>query len=127
MHRPVNVTLEGYAVVVNFAGLRQREDLKAARVGQHGSPPLHELVQTAHVAHELVAGTQVEMIGVAQDKRGIDILEMFGREGFNRRLRANRREDWRGEVAVRGSEDARAGAVVFGGDGELEHWGDYTG
>ena len=61
------------------------------------------------------------MIGVAQDERGIDILEVFGREGLDGRLRANGREDGRDEVAVRGGEESRAGAVVFGGDLEVKH------
>lgn len=67
------------------------------------------------------------MIGVAQDERGVDVLKMFGREGLDRCLRANRREDGSEEVAVRCGEDARAGAVVAGGDGILEHEGNYNG
>ena len=62
------------------------------------------------------------MIGVAQHKRGIDILEVFGREGLDRRLRANGRKDRRDEVAVRCGEYARAGAVAARSNGELEHW-----
>jgi hypothetical protein len=52
----VHVGLEDDAIVVNFAGLGQREDLVAARVGQHGSRPLHKLVQAAHLTHQFVAG-----------------------------------------------------------------------
>ena len=52
---------------------------------------------------------------------------MFGSEGLDRRLRANGREDRGEEVAVRGGEDARAGAVVFGGDLEFKHRADYNG
>ena len=127
MRGAVNVTLEGDAVVVNFAGLRKREDLKTARVGEHGPLPLHELVQAAHVAHEFVAGAQVEMIGVAQYERSIDILEMFGREGLDRCLCAHGREDGCAQVAVRGGKNARTGAMIFGCDGELEHGGNYNG
>ena len=100
---------------------------KATRVSEHGTLPLHELVQAAHVAHKFVAGTQVEMIGVAQHERGVDILEMFGRESLDCCLRANGREDRREEVAMRGEENPCAGAVVFCSDLELEHAGDYTG
>ena len=121
MRRAVDVTLEGHAVVVDCAGLCQREDLEAARIGEYGEGPTHELMQATHVTHDLVAGTQVEMVGVAQDERGIDLLELFGREGLDRRLRADRREDRCEQVAVRGGEDAGAGAVVFGSDLELEH------
>ena len=61
------------------------------------------------------------MIGVAQDERGIDVLEMFGREGLDRRLRADRCEDRGDEVAVRGGENSRAGAIISGGDLKFEH------
>lgn len=95
--------------------------MKAARVGEHGTLPLHEFVQAAHLAHEFVAGTQVKMIRVAQHERGVDVLEMFRRESLDRRLRADRREDGRDEVAVRRGENPCASAVVFGGDLKGEH------
>ncbi|SRR5258706_7542741 len=88
--------------------------------------PLHELVQTAHIADEFVAGTQIEMIGIAQDERGFDVLEMLGREGLDRCLRTHRREDRRDEVAMRSGKNPRAGAVVFGLDLEFKHRTDYT-
>jgi len=124
MRRAVNVTLEGHAIIINLAGLRQRKNLKAAGVGEHGTRPLHELVQAAHVAHEFVAGTQVEMIGVTQHERGMDVFEMFGRERLDGGLRADRREDRREQIAMRRGEDSRAGAVVFSGDGEVKHLAD---
>lgn len=127
MRRAVNVTFEGHAVVVNFARLREREDLESARVRQHGTRPLHETVQSAHFSHEVVAGAEVEMIGVAQHERGVDVLEMFGREGFDGGLCADRREDGREQVAVRGGERPRAGASIAGGEGEIEHGEDYNG
>jgi len=99
--------------------------LKATRVREHGTMPLHELVQAAHVADEFVAGTQIEMIGIAQDKRSVDVLEVLGRESLDRRLRANGREDWRDEVTMRRGKYPCAGSVVFGGDLELEHRVDY--
>ena len=121
MRRTVNVTLEGHAVIVYFTRLRQRENLESTRVGEHGAMPLHELVQAAHVADKFIPGAQIKMIGVAQDERCVDVLEVFGREGLDRRLRAHRREDRRDEVAVRGSEDSRAGTFVCGSDLEFKH------
>lgn len=97
--------------------------MKAARVGEHGTLPLHELVQAAHVAHEFVAWTQVKMIGVTQHERGVDVFEMLRRESLDRRLCADGREDRREEVAMRRGENPRAGAIVFGGDLEGEHRG----
>ena len=120
------MTLESDTVIINFTGLCKGEDLKATGVGEHRTMPLHELVQAAHVAHELIAGTQIEMIRVAQDERDIDILEMFRREGLDCRLRANRREYRCEQVAVWCGENPSAGAVVFGCDLKFEHRGDYN-
>ena len=61
------------------------------------------------------------MISIAQYKRGVDVLEVFGCEGFDGCLCANGREDRREEIAVRCGEDPRAGAIVFSCDGEGEH------
>src|SRR5687767_10915580 len=61
------------------------------------------------------------MIGVAQDERGVDILEMFRREGLDCCLCANRSEDRCEKITMRGSENPGAGAVVFGGDLEFKH------
>jgi hypothetical protein len=102
MRRTVDVTLEGHAVFVDLAGLRERKNLKAARVGQHGVMPLHEPVQPAHIADEFIAGAQVEMIGVAQDQRSVDVFEMLGREGFDSGLRSHGGKDRRDQVAMRG-------------------------
>jgi hypothetical protein len=123
MRRTVNVTLEGDAVIVDFAGLREGEDLKAARIGEHGARPLHELMQAAHITDKFVAGAQIEMIGVAQDQRSIDVFEMLGRKRLDRGLRADRREDRREQIAMRSGEEAGAGTVVSGRDGEFKHQG----
>ena len=64
------------------------------------------------------------MISVAQDECGMDVLEMFGRERLDRGLRTDRRKDRREQVTMRRGEDARAGAVVSGGDLEFKHRAD---
>jgi len=115
------MAFECHTIIVDFAGLRKRENLKTTRVGEHGTMPLHELVQATHVAYEFVAGAQVEMICVAQHERGIDVLKMFGCESLDCRLCANRREHRRKEVAMRCGEDSRPGTIVFGSDSKFEH------
>lgn len=127
VRRAINVTLEGHTVVIYFARLHEREDLKAARVGEHRIMPLHEFVQATHIPHQLIAGTQVEMIGVAEHERGMDVFQMFGREGLDRCLRADRRENGREEIAVRHAKGSRAGAPLFCSEREFKHEGDYTG
>ena len=66
------------------------------------------------------------MIGITQDERGVDVLEMFGRESLDRRLRADRCEDRREEVTVRRGENARAGMLIFGGDLKVKHRANYN-
>ena len=100
--------------------------MNAARVGEHGTRPLHELMQAALVSDELIAGAQVKMKSISQHQRGIDIFEMFGCERFSRGLLADRREDRREQVTVRCGEDAGAGAVVLSSDGKGKHIIDYN-
>ena len=121
MRRTVDVTLEGHAFVINLAGLRQRKNLITARVGQQGARPAHKAMQAAKLGDQIVAGTQVKMIGVTQYQRGIYILEMFGRKSLDSGLRANRREDRRNNIAVTRVENTHPGAVVFGCNLEFKH------
>jgi len=127
MRRAINVTLEGHAFIVYLAGLRQREDLEAARIGKHGIRPAHEPMQATQPSHHVVPGTQVEVICIAQHERGAQLLDLCGRESLDRCLRADGGEDRCGKVAMGCGEDSRASAVVFGCDGEIEHEGDYNG
>src|SRR6185503_5667621 len=101
--------------------------LEPARVGEHGTVPLHEFVQATQVTHQLVTGAQIKMIGVAQHQRGMDIFEVLRGQGLDRCLRPHRREDRCEQVAVRCSKNPRAGTVVFGSDLEFEHATNYTG
>ncbi len=66
------------------------------------------------------------MIGVAQDKRGVDVPEMFGREGLDRCLRAYGCKDRGDQITMRRCENSRTGAIVFGCDSEVKHWADYN-
>jgi len=63
----VQVRAETDALVGDLAELAEREDLKAAGIREQGARPTDEFVQAAHAADGLVAGAQVEVIGVAQD------------------------------------------------------------
>ena len=83
--------------------------------------PLHEFMQATHVAHKLIAGTQIEVIGIAQYQRGMDIFEMLRGKGLDRCLCADRCKNRCDEIAMRGSEDSSAGAVVFRSYPEFEH------
>ena len=83
--------------------------------------PLHELMQPAHIAHEFIAGAQIEVVSVAQHKGSVDAFEVLGCQRFNSCLRTDRGEDRCGKVAMRCGKYPRAGAVIFGSDFEFKH------
>ena len=73
-----------------------------------------------------VARAQEQMVGVAEDDAGLEIIpEIALGEAFDGRLGADRHEDGRGDVAVLGVENAGAGAR-YRAFGE-EFKGDLTG
>ena len=58
------------------------EDLEAAGVGEQGARPGHEAVQATETADGLVAGAEVEVIGVGEEDVGAsgvraDLFEEF--------------------------------------------------
>jgi hypothetical protein len=68
-------------------------------------------VESAEVADELVARAKEEVIRIAEDDGGAKVFgEVALREAFDGGLRTDGHEDGRGDVAVFGVEDARAGA-----------------
>ncbi len=111
MRAAVEVRSKRHAVVVDLAQVLQREDLKAAGVGQQRPVPLHEVMQPAHPRDEFIAGAQVEMIGVGQDERRAEFFQIARRHTLHGRRRADGREDGRGNIAVRGVEHSGAGAA----------------
>ena len=67
-------------------------------------------MQAAAPGDQIVAGPQVEVIGVAQEDLGAERVEIAVRDAFHRALRADRHERRRLDVAVRASHDAAARA-----------------
>ena len=86
---------------------REREHLEAARVREDRPVPLHELVQSAELAHELVAGTQVQVIRVGEDHLRVHRAEVGGVERLDGGERAHRHERGRLDGAVRRARTAR--------------------
>src|SRR5690554_1493748 len=91
--------------------------------------PLHELVHAAHLGDQLVAGAEVEVVGIGEHRRCAKLFKLAWRQCFDRRLRADGREDGGLQGSVPGDEGARP-RVTFGGlNGEAEeflsHGSDY--
>ncbi len=116
----VDVAAEGDAVLVDVARVGQAEDLVAARVGEDGTVPAHKLVQSAEFADQLMAGAQIEMVGVGQDQ----VATGFGQVARFQRLdigqRAHRRKDRRLDGTVGRAEGPQARAAVLSQGGPYE-------
>ena len=91
---------------------REAEHLVAAAVGQDRLVPADESVQAAHARDAIVAGPQIEMVGVAQEDGGAGIDQIAMRHTLHRTLRADRHERRRLDLAVRRDEPASTRASV---------------
>ena len=75
VRRAVEVRSEVRALLVDRPAVGQAEHLVAAAVGQDRLVPADEPVQAAAPRDEIVAGTQIEVIGVAEQNLGAQRLE----------------------------------------------------
>ena len=98
----------------------EREHLKSARVGEDRTIPPHEAMQSAEIANQLVARTQMQMIRVAENHLRAELAQIDGIERLHRRQRADRHERRRVDDAVRRRETTGAPAAGFGVDRKLE-------
>jgi len=96
----VDVGAEPDAVVGNLSQRPHAEGLEPAAVGEYGSVPAHESVQTAQLGHGFHAGSQVQVVGVAQDHLGADTPDFLRRQAFDRGLGSHRHEERRERFPV---------------------------
>ena len=111
--RAVDVALELDALLLYGAQPGEREDLKASRVGEDRTIPVHELVQPAQLAYQLVARTQVQVIRVGEDHLRVHRAQVVGVQRLHGGERADRHECGRLDDAVR--RDEASGARGAGG------------
>ena len=76
VRRPVEVRSEVRSLLVDGAPRREAEHLIAAAVGEDRPRPADEAVEPAAPRDQVVAGTQIEMIGVAEEHLGAEPLEI---------------------------------------------------
>ena len=100
MDRPIEVAAERDAVLVDDPQVAQRDDLEAARIGQDRAVPVHEPVQPAEPLDPVVPGPQVQVVRVGQDDRRARVADVVGRQGLDRRVRADGHELGRLDDAV---------------------------
>ena len=110
----VHVGGELHALLGDLAEGGQGEDLESAAVGEDGLGPIHELVEAAHVVDELVAGADVEVVGVGELDLAIHVIEQLhgGYAALDGGAGAHVHENGGLDVTVNGVEHASAGASV---------------
>ena len=77
-------------------------------------------MEAAHAANKFVAGTQIEMIGVAENDFGAEFFEGFIAHAFYGGLRADGHEERSFDGAVRRGQAATPGTVICLEDFEVE-------
>ena len=83
-------------------------------------PPPHEGVKPAGLANDIPTGTQVEVVGVAEDEIDANVLQVAVAHGFHRGVGADGHETRGGHGAMvqRKGAGARSAAGVTVQDGE---------
>jgi len=112
--------LESRALFGDLPALRQAEDLIAAAVGEDRFVPADELVQAAATRDQIVAGSQVQVIRIAQQDLGAGRLEISVRGAFDGALSPDRHECRCGHIAVWGRHHPAPGCAVAVGDTKVE-------
>ena len=104
---------ERHALVVDARDrVAEREDLEAAGVGEDRQVPRHEAVQPAELADQLVAGPEMQVVGVAEQDLGAEVAHLVRVQRLHGPLRADRHEDGRAHLPVRGPQHPGAGSPV---------------
>jgi hypothetical protein len=118
--RSVDVAPEVHAVLIDVAQSFEGEDLKSTGIGEDRSVPLHELVQAPELANQLVAGTEVQVVGIRQDHLRAHRVQVVGVEGLDGCERADRHEGRRLHHTMWRVEARRACAALGLLEGEFE-------
>src|SRR5688572_24832812 len=112
------------AFIRDDPALRQAEHLEAAAVGENRPVPPDEAMQPPSPRNQLVAGTQEQVIRIAEDDLGSCLLEVSVARGLDDPLRADRHEGRGLDDTVGRLELAETRRAVGAPDGEAEgHWG----
>ena len=95
-----------HALLLDLAQAGEREDLESAGIGEDRLIPAHKFVQPARLLDQLLAGADVQVIGVGEDDLRADLVQFARGRPLDGRLRAHRHEDRSLDVAVRGMHNA---------------------
>ncbi len=101
------------AVFLNIVDLSERKNLKYAAICQNWAIPVHEFMQAARFLHELVSGPKIKVIRIAEYDVCFYVQQIARGHRLDGRLRADRHEDRRFDVAVRRMQHAISRAALL--------------
>ena len=116
----VDVAREFGIFLAQRAASGQREDLVAARIGEHGSRPVHEPMDAAEFLEDVETRSQQQVVGVGEQDLRTTLEEIFTALGSNRRMRTYGHEGRRQYLVVLRGEARGAGARILGRGFERE-------
>src|SRR5215471_14921846 len=92
---------EIYSLLADLPEIAEAENLKTAGVRKQRPLPAHEFVESTQVAHQLVPGAQIEMVGVAENDLRAQLFQHILRNALHRSSSSHRHEDRRLHLTVR--------------------------
>ena len=112
--RAVEMRPKADSFFIDRIDFRQAHRLEPARVGQHRAGKSHEARDAAHLADQLRARANREMVRVGEHHRVAHRPQLVGRHRFDCGARADRHESGRRDFAMR-SHDPSGARVAFDG------------
>ena len=109
--RAIEMGAEFDAMRLDLPNCGKAEDLEAAAVSKDRELPIDEIMQATRGADDVHPGTDMEMIGVAEDDLSTQFSEFAGVDGFDAALCANGHENWSVHHAVRSRKAAAPGVT----------------
>ena len=110
----INVRTEHYAVILHFGQCPHAKGLEATTIGEDWPAPAHELVQTAHLLHNLKTGAQIKMVRVGEEHGSAQRDYVVGSKRLHRCLSGYGKEDRQWHDAM-GRTQARGAASPVSG------------
>src|SRR5690554_1776078 len=92
----------------------EAENLKTPAVGEDRPWPVHEGMESAGFLDDLAPRPQVKVVGVGQDNREADLLQVGGSQGLYRGLGTHRHKNRRRDLPPPGVEHPAPPPVLFG-------------
>ena len=90
--RPVDVALEFHAILVDLPKPLEGEHLEPPGIGEQGTVPAHEAMQSAERGDDILTGTDVQVVGVGEHEARAGGPEVGRRQRPHGSLRADRHE-----------------------------------